>query len=365
MTTPPFNDDARAVAHDLNNLLAAIIGAADAVLERTSLDPETRTDVLHIREGARRGTALVSRLRGDATAPPGVISINGTIRAASGLLAHGLGPGFTLTLMLTEPDAMMTMDPGAIDRVLLNLIVNARHAMAEGGTVTLSTESRMLAEPRPHVPDTVPAGHYVVIGVADTGTGMPQNQLPGIFERGFTTRSHSGGSGLGLASVRDLVHQSGGYLTVDSVEGHGTRFEIYLPRFGGETAEPPPPDIAASPRTVLLVEDDALVSRIAERLLRRAGWTVLAADSAGNALEILKESACDLMISDVAMPGMDGVALTRLVLTRWPDLPVILTSGYERAAVDDGLQNANVEFLTKPYSRDDLLAAVERIVPAP
>jgi two-component system, cell cycle sensor histidine kinase and response regulator CckA len=351
----------QALAHDFSNLLTAIICAADAVLERPGLDPETRADLVHIREGADRGTALVSRIR-DPAAGASHISLNEMIRATSRLLAHRLGSRITLTLTLSEPDAEVKMDAAMLDRVLLNLIANARHAMRAGGEVTLTTEPRTLARPETRIPDSIAAGDYMVIAVADTGAGMPKSQVPEIFNPGFSTRQRSGGSGLGLLSVRDIVHQCAGFLAVESVEGQGTRFEIYLPRSPGKApAGVVDRRIATAPRTVLLVEDDPLVSRIAERVLHRAGWTVLCAGSAEDALELLRQSACDLMISDVAMPGMDGLALTRLVLIGRPDLPVILTSGYEHVAADHEFQTARVEFLTKPYGRDDLLAAVGRV----
>jgi two-component system cell cycle sensor histidine kinase/response regulator CckA len=355
----------REVAHDFNNLLTAIIGAADAVLERSEIDPETRADIAHIREGARRGAVLVQRLRDDTPAPPDLISVNDTIRATYRLLDHRLGANVTLALDLAEPGGQVMADPSQLDRTLLNLIANARHAMPNGGTVTVGTARRVVAVAEPRVPDTVPPGDYVVITVADTGSGIPRDQISRIFEAGFSSRRHTGGSGLGLSSARDIVRQSNGFLAVESIEGRGTRFEIYLPRV--ESAPPPAVPEAApmtAARTVLLVEDDLLVRHVAERALRRAGWTVLCADSAEDALEVLNESACDLVISDIAMPGMDGVALARLVLARQPGLPVILTSGYAHDAVDDGGEVPNVVFLTKPYGQAELLAAVAGVAGA-
>ena len=344
-------------AHDLNNLLTAIIGAAEAALHRPGLDPETREDLAHILEGARRGTALVRDFRGSAEDAPRPIWVNETIRATSRLLSHRLGPGIALTLTLAEPDAQVKAVPWALDRVLLNLIANARHAMPSGGTVTVTSGTRIVATPEPRVPDTIPAGRYLVIRVADTGIGIPPDQVPRIFTPGFTTRGDSGGTGLGLSSVRDVVRESNGFIAIDSVEWHGTKVEIYLPYAGEAPAAP-----VSESRTVLLVDDDPLVLRVAERVLRRAGWTVLTAGSAEDALEILNGAPCDLLISDVAMPGMDGVALARLALAHRPELPVILTSGYERGANDETFPGANVTFLTKPYGQEELLDEVRRIV---
>jgi two-component system cell cycle sensor histidine kinase/response regulator CckA len=258
------------------------------------------------------------------------------------------------------------MDPAQLDRVLLNLIANARHAMPARGAVTVRSARHVVLIPEHRAPDTIPPGDYMVIAVSDTGRGMPAAQLPLIFAPDVSSRLGAGGSGLGLASVREIVRRAGGFIAVTSVEGHGTRFEIYLPWL---RAVPGPPVAVEAPtasdgRTVLLVDDDWLVRQVTERMLRRAGWHVLCSDSAEVALAVLETSRCDLLISDVAMPGMDGPALVRLVLARQPGLPVILTSGYKRRATDDGSHIAGVTFLAKPYGQADLLAAVARIAPA-
>ncbi len=386
-------DAARELAHDFNNLLTAIIGAADAVLARSPVDPETRADVESIREGARRGAALV---RGDVSAPP-IVAVNECVRAMARLLRHALARDaaptkldaavlgdVTLVFQLEEPGGQIRIDPSRLDRVLLNLVINARHAMPKGGTVTVRTATQVLPEAKPRVPDTIPPGAYAVISVADTGGGIPDGQLERIFAPGYTTRRRSGGTGLGLSSVHAMVRQAGGFLSAESLEGHGARFDIHLPRHEVMPTPPlpmpslptpplptpplampplpaPPPtaDLDAAPRpaspsrTVLLVEDDPLVRRVTERVLQRAGWTVLCADSAETALVLLEGAVCDLMVSDVAMPGMDGVALARAVRVARPGLPIILTSGYEETRTDAGIM-----FLTKPYDQEALLAAM-------
>jgi two-component system cell cycle sensor histidine kinase/response regulator CckA len=364
MKRPGSSEDVHKAAHDFNNLLTAIIGAADAILERSVVDPETRADIAHIREGARRGTTLVQRLRGAApeqTDRPCLISVNDTIRATSRLLDHGLGANIALALDLREPGGRAAIDPSQLDRALLNLIANARHAMPAGGTVTLGTSRRAVAVAEARVPDTIPPGDYVVIMVEDSGAGIPRDQIAKVFKAGFSSRRRAGGSGIGLSSTREIIHRANGFLAVESTEGQGTRFELCLPNVASAAVPAVEPATDVAP-VVLLVEDDPLVRDVTERTLRRAGWQVLCATTAEEALEVLRDAKCDLIISDIALPGMHGVALARLVQARLPAVPIILTSGYERTAMDDAEDVTNVVFLTKPYGQTELLEVVAQIV---
>ncbi len=350
----------REIVHDFNNLLTAIIGAAEAVLERSQIDPETREDLAHIREGARRGGALVQRLRAAVSVPPGLISVCETIQSTSRLLMHRLGAGIALTLDLVGDGGAVRLETSQLDRIILNLITNAGHAMPNGGAVTLATGRRVVAVAESRVPDTIPPGDFVVISVADSGHGIAPDRLSRIFEPEFSAWRHGNGTGLGLSSVRDMVRLADGFITVESRPGHGARFEIYLPREerGAQKIKAARP--LAVGGTVLLVEDDPLVRQIAERVLRRAGWLVHCADSAEAALDILDRSLCDLMISDVALPGMDGLALARRARTGQPAMPIILTSGYEHTLADDDFETGDLAYLAKPYSQEDLLEALDR-----
>jgi two-component system cell cycle sensor histidine kinase/response regulator CckA len=274
MKRPASFEEVRKVAHDFNNLLTAVIGAADAILQRSGIDPETRADIAHIREGARRGTTLVRRLRGttqEAAGPPGLISVNQTIRSIYRLLDHSLGANVALKLDLQEPDEQVAIDPSQLDRALLNLIANARLAMPNCGTVTLGTSRRAVAVAESRVPDTIPPGYYVVIAVEDCGAGIPHAQISRIFKAGFSSRRQAGGSGIGLSSTCEIVHQANGFLSVASVEGQGTRFEVHLPCVESALALIQPPAAATNAAlTVLLVEDDLLVRNVTERTLQRA-----------------------------------------------------------------------------------------------
>jgi two-component system, cell cycle sensor histidine kinase and response regulator CckA len=360
---PTTRGHVREVAHDFNNLLTAMIGAADAVLRRPEVDPESRADVANMREGARRGAVLIRRLQLGSDAPPAAVEfiyINETIRATSRLLAHRLGPRIALTLELEGLDCQVRAEPAQLDRVLLNLIANARHAIQADGVVTLRTECRTIIEAEHRVPDAVPPGDYLVIVVADTGRGMLRDEVLRAFDPDLDPSPDTGIAGLGLSSVRQIVRQCDGFLGVEGVEGCGTRFEIFLPRGHSENAPRPAsePRLSTVGRVLLLVDDDLIVRRIVERVMRRAGWTVRSADSGEIALAMMLEAPIDLMISDVKMHGMDGLTLTRLALARQAGLPVILTSGYEFSASDLVVGNANVTFLPKPYGQTDLLAAV-------
>jgi len=190
--------------------------------------------------------------------------------------------------------------------------------------------------------------------VTDNGPGIPAAILPSLFQPGVTTRHAQGGSGLGLASVRAMAHAAGGAVTLRSIEGEGTTISIFLPR------EPEPGGIEG--KIVLLVEDDPMVRPMAERILRRAGWTVLTADTGEEALTLLAVTGCDLVISDITMPGMDGLALAREIRAAWPERPVILTSGYADQGAEQVAADPLTTFLGKPYSQRDLTDAAARAV---
>jgi two-component system cell cycle sensor histidine kinase/response regulator CckA len=357
----------REIAHDFNNLLTAIAGAADAILERSNVDPATRADVANIRDGVMRGITVIARLHSRARDSEIVnkpIYINEAVRASSFLLAHRLGTAMTLTLTLGEPDREVRIDPSQLDRVLLNLIVNASHAMPDGGLVTLKTRHRAFKFAVQRVPDEVPSGNYIEISVADTGGGIPPELLSRIFEPGISGWRNGDGSGLGLSSVRTIVHQAAGFIAADTVEGYGTLFEVYLPCEDAKPSRSPATDHRSDGGgiMILLVDDDPLVRQFTERMLCGAGWLVLTADSAMEAIEVLRENSCDLIISDVAMPGMDGLALTRLALAFRPELPIVISSGYENISAGHEFDAANVTFIQKPYRQAELRAAVERAI---
>ena len=335
------------IAHDFNNLLTAILGGADA-LRGGGLAPAALAELAGdggCRPARRRPGRPIARLRPAAAAAAAHPGVNQAIAGMAPLLRRLLGDRVRLDLALEEPGRRIRVDPAQFDQVLLNLAVNAREAMPGGGTLTIATTHALVLRPEGEGPAGLPPGRYVVLEVSDTGCGIPPEALPRLFEPFFTTRPDKGGTGLGLATVQGIIAQSGGQIAVESRPGAGTRFRIHLPRQDAP-ADPLPAAVpaAAAPASpaaaglLVLVEDEDPLRRLAERVLTRAGHTVLPADSAEAALARLEAAPRPaLLVSDVAMPGMDGVALARALRQRWPDLPVVLVSGYAEAALQADL----------------------------
>ncbi len=368
------------IAHDFNNLLTAIGGAAEAAAEEAA----SGAAIVEIESAVARGAALVRQLLAFArqqTLQPEIVAVNDAVRSIAAMLMRLLGRNIVLTLELEEPGRHVRVDPSQLDQVLVNLAINARDAMPEGGRLTLASGHLTLLTQKTIGAETIPPGRYVTLTVADTGHGIAPEQLGRIFEPFFTTKRDAGGSGLGLATVHGIVRQSGGFLIVESAPGAGTRVHIHFPRVAAplvvapkavapeavipEAVIPEAPPVMAAPgreedaATVLLVEDEAPVRRLAERALRRRGFAVRAADSAEAALALLEDGTRpDLVVSDVMMPGMDGPALLATLRRRWPDLPAILVSGYAAQGARRALAEEEAIFLAKPYTLAALAEAV-------
>ena len=366
------------IAHDFNNLLTAILGAADDLRSRSEKAAD-REDLVQIRQSAERGATLVRHLLAfsrQQTLQPRVIALNEAVRDTYDLLHRLLGSGVELVLELEEPGRQVRIDPTQLAQVLMNLAVNARNAMAGGGRLTIASAHRLILRPEAVGGDLVPAGRYASLSVADTGAGIPPDILPRIFEPFFTTRRETGGTGLGLSTVHGIVRQSGGYMAVESTPGQGTRFDILLPRHEDPALWQPEPAAAptqalrpAVSRTLLLVDDEAAVRRLAERVLTRAGWNVIAAPSAEDALELVEGGGLGpvlgCVVSDVAMPGMHGPALVSHLRRIRPGIPAILMSGYADAALRESLTASDISFLHKPFAMADLMSAVAKLVQDP
>ena len=361
------------IAHDFNNLLTALLGSADDAIDRAQADAETMDALRQIRASAVRGAGLVRQLLAfgrQQALEPRAVNLAAAIGDLLTLLRRLLGSNVALDLDLPRPGRTVRVDATQFDQVLVNLVVNARDAMPNGGRLTVRTGELDLIRPLVRDGETIPPGNYATIEVQDTGSGIPADVLPRIFEPFFTTRREQGGTGLGLSTVHGIVRQSSGFLAVDSAVGKGTRVRIYLPRVDeaepvapvapAETASQPPAGDAVG--TILLVDDEEAVLRVTERALSRRGWRVLPAACADAALALLAEpqvgAALSAVVSDLTMPGRDGAALVEAVRAIRPGLPAIVVSGYANDAVRQRMAEADIQFMPKPYNVKDLIAAL-------
>lgn len=344
------------VAHDFNNLLGIMRGAAE-MARRAPDHAALRAELQVLDHAADRGAALVRGLLAFArqqVLAPEILDVNARVATMAELLSRLLGPRVTLELALEEPGRRVRADPAQLDQVLLNLAVNARDAMGGSGHIRIATATHLVLRSE----GAVPPGRYVAISVQDGGPGISPDVLPRIFEPFFSTRIDQGGTGLGLATVQGIVAQSGGHVLAENTPD-GARFTILLPRADGEAA--PPPAEAPAPRgplRVLLVDDEPLLLRIGRRALEDAGHQVTTAETGEEALELLDDAAPDLLVSDMAMPGMDGAALAKAAVARRPGLGVLLLSGYAAAALQVDWTATGWRYLAKPFAPAALVAAV-------
>jgi two-component system cell cycle sensor histidine kinase/response regulator CckA len=371
------------IAHDFNNLLTAILGFCDALLARFPSGDAVHDDLAQIRANASRGSALVRQLlaysRRQALQPV-PLDVNAALAELSKMLRRLLGP--TIELHLSGDEACwVAADPGQFDQVIVNLAVNARDAMPNGGRLCISTRRVVITVPTRSGNEWIPPGDYVSIAVADTGTGIAKEVIANIFEPFFSTKAPGAGTGLGLATVYGIVRQSNAFISVDSAPGEGAEFTLLwpavapptepsatvdagakgeagpLPRRGADGPPPLPPVRAGA--TIMLVEDEASVRLLVSRALRRQGYKVVEAECGEAALDLLAEDRpVDLLVSDVVMPGLDGRHLVRLARERRPGLRALLMSGY--AEHDFGLDDLDAAFLAKPFSLAELSARVEK-----
>jgi len=275
---------------------------------------------------------------------------------------------------------LIRTDPGQFDQVIINLAVNARDAMPGGGTISISTEKVRVETAVQRGIEVMPAGEYILIKVADTGSGIAKEDIGRIFEPFFSTKVVGEGTGLGLSTVYGIVRQSDGFIFVDSALGGGTTFSIYLPAFSaaeatafgveissvGQSTDPGDSDLTGA-GTVLLVEDEDAVRVFGSPALRNKGYRVLEATDGEHALDVISEygDPIDLIITDVMMPGMDGHTLVGLVRSELPDIKIILMSGYAEEAIPGGIaDDGSIHFLPKPFSLMELAGKVKEVLTA-
>ncbi|MGR3493497.1 MAG: ATP-binding protein [Shimia sp.] len=368
------------IAHDFNNLLTAISGHCDLLLLRSDTSKHDYDDLMQVRQNTNRAASLVKQLLAFSrkqTLRPAVIELEGGLSEMWHLLTRLVGEEITLSVLHDGAEAHIRVDQQQLEQVLMNLIVNARDAMPDGGTIQVRTSRCSFPQPQEVGGARIPAGDYAEIQVADTGTGIPAARLGQIFEPFFTTKPQGKGTGLGLSTAYGIVKQTGGFIFAESTVGQGTTFRILFPAVGEPITSAAPEATAASaqePRldrhgerghVVLIVEDEAPVRACSARVLRLKGYHVLEAESGEAALEIVKgyDGPIDAFVSDVIMPGLDGPAWVAEARAHFPDVGVIFMSGYARDAfADRGREVATAKFLAKPFSLSDLVEAVRDVV---
>ena len=400
------------VAHDFNNLLTAMIGFCDLLLQRHGVGDPSFSDIIQIKNNANRAAGLVRQLLAFSRKQPlkpKLIDVTENFVELSHMLKRILGEQISLKFYHGTDLGYIRVDPVQFSQVILNLAVNAKDAMNNRGTLSISTRTESLLEPYQFGADTIAPGEFVVIEVSDTGCGIPIENLTRIFEPFFSTKQNvvGSGTGLGLATVYGIVRQTEGFIKVNSIVGRGTTFAIYLPRFeSDEETENSPSETGKeiitamngtpvltvqekvtsnnnpklifglnvssidrlhelSPRNdenirILFVEDEDSVRTFAVRALKKKGYEVIGCNSAENALEHLAEDTnFNLMITDMVMPGKNGAELAEIVKAKIPAIKIILASGYsEEIARRELSVSDNFEFIAKPFSLGDLTKKV-------
>jgi two-component system, cell cycle sensor histidine kinase and response regulator CckA len=340
------------------------------LLRRSRTDTDY-ADLMQIQQNANRAGALVGQLLAYSrkqTMKPERIDLHDVLSDLTHLLNRLVGERVDLKLVQDPLLGPIRADKRQLEQVMMNLVVNARDAMSDGGTIRIETEALTLSEVLRRDRAVVPCGEYAVIRVVDTGTGIPADKLEKIFEPFYTTKRTGEGTGLGLSTVYGIVKQSGGYIFVDSQLGEGATFSVYFPvhEIKPEDIVPVQParkiTMKQGEGVVLLVEDEAPVRAFASRALRMRGYTVLEADCAEDALRILEDAnlQVDIFVTDVVMPGMDGPSWVREALKERPDVRVIFVSGYAEDCLSEGQARIpNSVFLPKPFSLTDLTTTVQ------
>lgn len=362
------------VAHDFNNLLTVIQSYAEVMQAAIPREHPAHDHAQHILKAAEQATHLTSQMLAFARRriiSPRILTLNALVQDTEQFLHRLLPENITLITVL-QPDLWQVYaDPTQIEQVLLNLTLNARDAMPEGGTLTIETANIWLDETYAARHAEVSPGEYVMLAVSDTGIGMDERTLAHVFEPFFTTKEAGKGTGLGLSTCYGIIKQARGSIWVYSEPGEGTTFKVYLPRARGTPAEPPPAAPHTGPlegnETILVVEDNEAVREVAVAALRAQGYHVIQAAQGEEALALAQHlhEEIHLLVTDVVMPGMSGAALAAKLREWIPELKVLYTSGYtENVIVQHGVLEEGIAFLPKPYRPSDLARRVREILDA-
>ena len=364
---------AAGIAHDFNNLLTVMTGCCELLMDRFAGDAAAEQDLREIHRAASSATELTRQLlafgRRQILAPQ-VVDLNGILTESQKMMRRVVEENVRIDLKLADHLAPIDVDPGQIEQVLLNLVINARDAMPNGGVVTIETDNVVADEKYARGHLDVQPGSYVLLSVSDTGTGMSSEVQSRLFEPFFTTKERSRGTGLGLATVYGIVKQTGGHIWVYSETGIGTTFKIYLPVASSTEASAiarprQSPGTLRGSETILVVEDEASIRALAERVLRRHGYTVLLAASGEEAQRVCAghRGPIHVVVTDVVMPGMSGRAVGEWIGQQRPEAKIIYMSGYtDNAIAHHGVLEAGTNFLQKPFSPDALASKIREVL---
>jgi signal transduction histidine kinase len=359
------------IAHDFNNLLSPIIGYAELGMSRLAPGEPLFTELGQIIKAAGRAADLTRQILAFSRKQMlevRVLDLNELIREFEGMIRRLIGEAITVQTLLSAEPTLIRADKSQIEQVVLNMVVNARDAMPEGGTLTIETTSMYLDQRYSERHVEVAAGEYVMLSISDTGVGIDEAIRDRIFEPFFTTKERGKGTGLGLATSFGIIKQHHGHLWVYSEPGHGTTFKIYLPKAEGEplAAEVDQPElpVATGGGHVLVVEDDAMVRELVCETLTAYGYRVTEAEHPDLALELAPSAGTiDLLLTDVILPSMNGRQLHRRLAERLPGLKVVYMSGYtENVIADQGMLHEGVEFIQKPFSVRTLLDKIRHVL---
>ena len=360
------------IAHDFNNLLTAIMGYSQLSLLRLPPDDRLRPNLEEIKKASDRAATLTRQLLAFSrkqVMQPKILDLNSVIVDLERMLRRMIAEDIEMRTMLQEKLGNVRADPGQIEQVIMNLAVNARDAMPFGGKLTIETANVYLDETYAQQHLAVVPGAYVMLAVSDTGMGMDAETQQHIFEPFFTTKEVGKGTGLGLSTVYGIVKQSEGYIWVYSEPGEGTTVKIYLPRVEEGAAEYKRPvaltDLPKGNETILLVEDDEMVRRLAREVLKTSGYQVLEAASGGAARQICEQNkeVIHLLLTDVVMPEMSGREVVNRLLPLHPEMHVLYMSGYaENAIVHHGVLDEGISFIQKPFSPQALALKVREVL---
>jgi signal transduction histidine kinase/ActR/RegA family two-component response regulator len=362
------------IAHDFNNLLTVILGQSELLLRRTASDAPALKRLEEIRKAGERAALLTRQLLAFSRKQvliPEVLDPRTVVTDLASMLRRLIGEDVVLRTVVRPDVGMVTADRGQIEQVIVNLVVNARDAMPEGGTITVEVSNADLAPADAAGLPAAAPDRYVRLTVRDTGIGMDATTRSHAFEPFFTTKEKGKGTGLGLATVYGIVKQSGGSVSLDSEPGKGATFHVYLPRReGGAEATPPPAGLPPPPpgtETVLLVEDEAMLRALSREVLEGSGYRVLEAAGGEEALRVAAahEGTIHLLLTDVVMPGLNGRMVAERLAPSRPAMKVLYTSGYTDDAVfQRGVLPEGTAFIQKPFKTEDLTRKVREILDA-